>query len=851
MQYTHDAILNHPGREEVIKKYTRNVVKPSDIPFDEYDVVIAFDPVIDVDQNSRTLFAYYLSEHWESSYNQSLVKPMGNYDIFLAHMMDAASTLEKLPQAVSFPLLRCPSTMRQVFNAFKQEKVWVDWRTLIQIAGVSDAWTEEACHAAKTLESMIDMPVGYKAFVTTKYNFTNPPLWGDAAEFLRAMSECKYYISTLVAGAGQGICDAASLGCICIGKSDIPCHKIICHPMCFCESKDDISAKMKQISQSPGLHKEILDWQDRMLNKYFVDQPLGLLHKAVEIKRASALKQETKRVSIPAATGAAGKKDGFTIFAMPKAFVGHTGIIQRNAIKSWTLLEPRPEIILFGGDSGVTECAAEFGLRHISDVKKNDFGTPLVNDLFAAAQNAASNNVLMYINSDMILMDDFMTALGSVRQRFDEFLMVGQRWNTPITSEIDFGVAGWRKKLREFVYQNGFLFSTCGLDYFAFTRGLWPVIPDFGIGRSAWDNWLVWNPINTGKVVVDATDMVMAIHQDHEYIPTPSKVTEETKNREISEDGQTFGLTTSASWKCTPAGVVMRNAGEFLQNNYTMTTQAFTYIEKSLLHDPQTVERDCRHAVACMAPTLLKIYADNAKDLLSKQPYYKGAALVLKCINEKVCSIGEVVLQRGTDYLKDGHPEEALKWLDVLVGLDAPNLNYARAVALCQFGKFGSARQACLDELKLQPDHKEVLALMAQIDAESKAQANELCKRGLSKMQAGNFADALADFESAAQRTFFAGPAPNLNYGKAVALSRLGEFFAARQACLEEIKLQPGHAGANKLLEMLNTAIEQNIASNKKDGSGATNPIKEVKQGITQRGTSEVTCPSTILRTGK
>ena len=41
-----------------------------------------------------------------------------------------------------------------------------------------------------------------------------------------------------------------------------------------------------------------------------------------------------------------------TLFATPKRFQGHIDNIQRNAIASWTRLNPRPEIILFGADDG-------------------------------------------------------------------------------------------------------------------------------------------------------------------------------------------------------------------------------------------------------------------------------------------------------------------------------------------------------------------------------------------------------------------------------------------------------------------------------------------------------------------
>ena len=57
-----------------------------------------------------------------------------------------------------------------------------------------------------------------------------------------------------------------------------------------------------------------------------------------------------------------------TIFSTPKPFVGHIDIIQRNAIKSWTLLHPDVEVILFGDEEGAAEVCQEFGIRHEPEV---------------------------------------------------------------------------------------------------------------------------------------------------------------------------------------------------------------------------------------------------------------------------------------------------------------------------------------------------------------------------------------------------------------------------------------------------------------------------------------------------
>jgi hypothetical protein len=47
-----------------------------------------------------------------------------------------------------------------------------------------------------------------------------------------------------------------------------------------------------------------------------------------------------------------------TLFSTPKPFVGHVGVIQRNAILSWQRLHPDVEIILVGEDAGTAEVCA-------------------------------------------------------------------------------------------------------------------------------------------------------------------------------------------------------------------------------------------------------------------------------------------------------------------------------------------------------------------------------------------------------------------------------------------------------------------------------------------------------------
>ena len=145
-----------------------------------------------------------------------------------------------------------------------------------------------------------------------------------------------------------------------------------------------------------------------------------------------------------------------TIFAVPKPFRGHIGVIQRNAIRSWTLLRPACDIILMGNEEGIAEIAAEFGLQHVPDVARNSFGTPLVSDLFKQAQQLSGRNLFCYVNSDIILMSDFAGAVQRVVDQKSRFLFVGHRLNIdrkePLELESD-----WEEKLRQRVSEQGTL----------------------------------------------------------------------------------------------------------------------------------------------------------------------------------------------------------------------------------------------------------------------------------------------------------------------------------------------------------------------------------------------------------
>jgi hypothetical protein len=203
-------------------------------------------------------------------------------------------------------------------------------------------------------------------------------------------------------------------------------------------------------------------------------------------------------------------------------------MIQRNAIKSWKSLHPTPEVILFGDEEGTSQSCDELGTVHFPRIRYNEYGTPYVNSLFEEAPGIARGSILCYINADVILMSDFIRAVKRI-EYLQSFLMVGRRWNVDITEALDFTSLEWEGKLRSAVLEKGKLFTPSGIDYFVFNRDLWgDAIPPFAVGRTAWDNWFIYRARKMKVPVIDATQVVMAVHQNHEYNPdSVSRVTAE------------------------------------------------------------------------------------------------------------------------------------------------------------------------------------------------------------------------------------------------------------------------------------------------------------------------------------
>src|SRR5260370_301599 len=233
-----------------------------------------------------------------------------------------------------------------------------------------------------------------------------------------------------------------------------------------------------------------------------------------------------------------------TFFTTAKPFRGHDGIIQRNALKSWTLLHPDVEVVVFGDEEGAAEVCAEFGLRHEPSVERHESGMKYLNCMFDRAQKIARHQILCYSNCDIILLPDFWPAFQRVSAWRSRFLLLARRWDTEVTQPIDFSRENWSNHLRQLALTSGSRQDPNFIDFFLFSRGLYDRVPPLVVGRSYWDHWLVWRALSEHAPVVDATPFLVPVHQNHGYAyhPLGKQGTHEDalalRNRNLCGDGK-------------------------------------------------------------------------------------------------------------------------------------------------------------------------------------------------------------------------------------------------------------------------------------------------------------------------
>lgn len=228
-----------------------------------------------------------------------------------------------------------------------------------------------------------------------------------------------------------------------------------------------------------------------------------------------------------------------SIFSIPKPFVRDDDVRQRNAIGSWLRI-PGAEVILCGDEDGVADTARELGCRHVAGVRTNSRGTPLLSSAFALVAKQARYPLLCYANCDIILLPSFSTALGLLSKR--ECVGVSRRINVDLNEAIDFNDSAWADSLSARVRASGQDGTFAQIDLFVLGRdGPLVELPDFAVGRPAWDNWFIWNTRKHDIAIVDISRVSRIIHQNHDYQHVKQRQGKRWEGPEAEENRRLMG----------------------------------------------------------------------------------------------------------------------------------------------------------------------------------------------------------------------------------------------------------------------------------------------------------------------
>jgi hypothetical protein len=198
-------------------------------------------------------------------------------------------------------------------------------------------------------------------------------------------------------------------------------------------------------------------------------------------------------------------------------------MIQSNTLRNWKALGEVVQVVVVGDEPGIAEVCRELDLVHLPEVRCNAMGTPLISSIFDLARRVNESPCLVYANADILFLPELLDTIRSLASEKDRFLGVGQRWDLDVQEPLSFS-SNWAGLLRERAKRDGQVHGQTGSDYFIFPRHCFTEIPDFAVGRAGWDNWMIFRGRWQHWAVVDMTESLIVIHQNHGYAHLPGGV---------------------------------------------------------------------------------------------------------------------------------------------------------------------------------------------------------------------------------------------------------------------------------------------------------------------------------------
>lgn len=206
-----------------------------------------------------------------------------------------------------------------------------------------------------------------------------------------------------------------------------------------------------------------------------------------------------------------------TIFTSPKPFLDESYWNQVNALRSWRLIHPEVEIFVFGNVEGAAEAAKDVNAFLVEDFEVSSTGAPSFNSMVDYVNKNSKYNLHVYSNADMLFDKSLFSAINSASEKFEDFLLIGERVDLSKGVLLDANEPEFPSKIKGFSEDQIKAHGPSGADFFGFKKGLWKNLDQVYMGRAMCDHVLIHYCLKLGIPVIDSTLKIRAIHQYHDY----------------------------------------------------------------------------------------------------------------------------------------------------------------------------------------------------------------------------------------------------------------------------------------------------------------------------------------------
>ena len=211
------------------------------------------------------------------------------------------------------------------------------------------------------------------------------------------------------------------------------------------------------------------------------------------------------------------KSNGIVIFTSPKPRNDQTEAVQIAAFRSWRRAFPNATILLFGDVASWNEEIESLVMEAAGPLVKGMAGGELIRDMFQDASKRGVGQLLLYLNSDILLDDSAADVVEKIQDRPGPWLGSARRWCLPKwsdvapASELEWSIFFSRAE------KSGRWGEACALDMFLFCGLSFERMPPFFIGHRGWDNWMIYHARSQNISVIDISAAMRVIHCDHDY----------------------------------------------------------------------------------------------------------------------------------------------------------------------------------------------------------------------------------------------------------------------------------------------------------------------------------------------